>query len=318
MGTIPYMSPEHIGREGVDARTDIYALGLIVHEMLAGRHPFAGESGGFPSLDQMIMMQLTREPDDLTNSIGAAVWRTLEPALAKKKDQRYATMTAFGDALRSARMQFTGEAPAIDAFPSTTQPSAAGSNPSSQTAAPHSPAAPQSAAAPPRYDPNAQVTPPPLEASTTPPRTGGIGKGGLLTLALLAAIVGAGVVVFVARTTTIAGTPAADVEAPSDDSDRKKRKKRRAKGEDDDAATSSAKPTGSANTSGASSAATTGEAVDAGVASTTSTGTTLSPPAKRGTPGTGAGSGHGAPAKSAPANTPRPGPRPPSDDGEIF
>src|SRR5262249_40134156 len=44
MGTLPYMSPEQMGGEEVDHRTDLWAFGIMMFEMLAGRHPIAERS----------------------------------------------------------------------------------------------------------------------------------------------------------------------------------------------------------------------------------------------------------------------------------
>jgi serine/threonine-protein kinase len=44
LGTIPYLSPEQAQGKLVDHRSDIFSLGIILHEMSAGRHPFPGES----------------------------------------------------------------------------------------------------------------------------------------------------------------------------------------------------------------------------------------------------------------------------------
>jgi hypothetical protein len=102
VGTPTYMSPEQAaGESHVDARADIYALGLVGYEMLSGQHPF----GGSTSVQSMIVAHLT-EPappvvklrPDTPPAVNAAIARSL----AKKPEERFSTAEQFRDALEAA------------------------------------------------------------------------------------------------------------------------------------------------------------------------------------------------------------------------
>jgi serine/threonine protein kinase len=101
MGTPTYMSPEQChGAKNVDARSDIYALGIIAYEMLAGRPPFLGTGFG-----EMTALHMSAPPPAL-RAAGIAIPPALEAAvlraLAKDPDQRFQTMEAFGGAISAA------------------------------------------------------------------------------------------------------------------------------------------------------------------------------------------------------------------------
>jgi serine/threonine protein kinase/Tol biopolymer transport system component len=87
MGTVNYMSPEQARGLKVDARTDIWSLGVVLYEMVTGSVPFKGET---PT--DVIISIAGREPVALTrlapDAPGALEW-IVKKALAKNKDERY-------------------------------------------------------------------------------------------------------------------------------------------------------------------------------------------------------------------------------------
>lgn len=105
-GTLPYMSPEHCDGTPVDARTDIYALGVVLYEMMAGRHPFIHPDDPLPSPQELVTRHFVAEPTplpELIEGFPAYVWRVVERAMRKKRDARYASMREFAVELRDVR-----------------------------------------------------------------------------------------------------------------------------------------------------------------------------------------------------------------------
>lgn len=100
LGTVAYMSPEQARGLAVDARTDIWSLGVVLYEMVAGRKPFAGAT---PT--DVIVSIIEREPHPLSK-IGAnaiALQPIVAKALAKRGDQRYQTADEFLSALKNLK-----------------------------------------------------------------------------------------------------------------------------------------------------------------------------------------------------------------------
>jgi hypothetical protein len=98
LGTPQYMSPEQaMGERNIDARTDIYALGAVTYEMLAGEPPFSG-----PTAQAIVAKVMTEDPRSLTaqrRSVPEYVDAAVETALQKLPADRFASAAAFGAAL---------------------------------------------------------------------------------------------------------------------------------------------------------------------------------------------------------------------------
>jgi serine/threonine-protein kinase len=114
VGTTAYMSPEQIKGLRIDPRADVYALGLMVYEMIAGRHPLAreGSAGLRGSPEQIALLQLEAVPaklSDVAAHCPGSVVRIVHQAIAKDREQRHPTMAAFGRELRAARKRFIAE-----------------------------------------------------------------------------------------------------------------------------------------------------------------------------------------------------------------
>ena len=120
LGTPAYMSPEQAaGEHVVDARSDIFSLGCVVFEMLAGEPPFQG-----PTPQAVLAQRLTGSAPplrsrraDVPESIAAAVAR----ALARDPVDRFSTVTGFSSALAAAPRQ-------VEATPAATLPIVGGAS----------------------------------------------------------------------------------------------------------------------------------------------------------------------------------------------
>jgi len=98
VGTPAYMAPEQVVGRALDVRTDVYALGATLFEVLTGRVPFAGDS-----MLAVLQAVLTKRPDwRLLRSSGgdAALRRVIESAMAKEPDDRYPSAEALAQDLR--------------------------------------------------------------------------------------------------------------------------------------------------------------------------------------------------------------------------
>ena len=108
MGTTHYMAPEQVRNQTIDARTDIWSLGVLLYEMVAGRKPFLGETFG-----DLIAAILTKEPpalSELASECPAELERIVLKALQKNRKQRYQHAKDFSSDLKGLRRRLAFEA----------------------------------------------------------------------------------------------------------------------------------------------------------------------------------------------------------------
>ena len=100
IGTPSYMSPEQARGEPLDGRSDVYALGVMLFELITGRRPFESETPY--SIAVMHVTMPPPSPRDVDPSVTAAVEAVILRSLHKQPDKRYATAGNLAAALRLA------------------------------------------------------------------------------------------------------------------------------------------------------------------------------------------------------------------------
>jgi serine/threonine protein kinase len=138
MGTVNYMSPEQASGHQVDARTDIWSLGVLLYEMVTGHLPFEG-----PTPSHVIVSILEKDPPLLARYISdvpeALEW-IISKALTKKREDRYTTAHEMHIDLRRLKQRLDASAEmersvAPDDFPSRHPHTLSGSRPASTVSA---------------------------------------------------------------------------------------------------------------------------------------------------------------------------------------
>ena len=109
VGTVPYMAPEQILGEPVDARTDLFSFGILIYELATGRRPFAGQT--FWEVSSAILREsppsLTSVRTDLPRELAHVIERCLE----KNPRERFQTALDVANELRSLRRTLERGAP---------------------------------------------------------------------------------------------------------------------------------------------------------------------------------------------------------------
>jgi tRNA A-37 threonylcarbamoyl transferase component Bud32 len=133
LGTPHYMSPEQCNGKAVDQRADVYALGVILYEMLTGELPFKGRTMG-----ELLVAHVTQPvppPRTVNPAIPEDLERVVMQALTKSPDERFGRMEALLGALRAAwapppaaPVMTSGGVPAAPVVPSGGVPMASGTD----------------------------------------------------------------------------------------------------------------------------------------------------------------------------------------------
>lgn len=168
MGTPAYMSPEQAMGRAVDARSDIYTLGVMLYEFVCGKLPFSADTPA--GLIFQHVYELPPPPHTIRSDLPAGVSEVIERALQKSPDMRYGSASefahAFEDAVRGTQGNFspqmgnqatlvptpsgTSAAPRPITPPGTYQQGGGGNVPDNATMRPNTPANSAPATAP-RY-----------------------------------------------------------------------------------------------------------------------------------------------------------------------
>jgi formylglycine-generating enzyme required for sulfatase activity len=112
-GTPAYMSPEQVLGQDVDARTDLWAVGVMLYEILTGKLPFSGSNATAVLFD--VVHHEPKQPRELRADIHPELERIVLKALAKKREDRYSSAAELAEELAAFRAAAPAPTPATAA-----------------------------------------------------------------------------------------------------------------------------------------------------------------------------------------------------------
>ena len=116
VGTLKYMSPEQVQGQPIDARADLFAVGIVLYQLLTGQRPFDGDTDF--AIIQKIVGHTPDMPSLFNPLLPPAIDAVVLRALAKKREQRFTTAQDFARALQEA----SGQASDPTIVPPVSQP----------------------------------------------------------------------------------------------------------------------------------------------------------------------------------------------------
>src|SRR5256714_4261039 len=121
VGTVAYMSPEQLRGQPVDARSDLFSLGVMLYESAAGKPPFTGNSK--IEISSKVLQVEPRKPSELNPGVPRGLERIILKAMAKEAGDRYQTADEVLHDLRQLRASLSG---ATELLPSVSRRPVAG------------------------------------------------------------------------------------------------------------------------------------------------------------------------------------------------
>src|SRR5262249_26627847 len=109
VGTVPYMAPEQIRGDAVDARTDLFALGIILYELASGRRPFLGATPA--DVSSSILRDRPAPLSSAGPDLPPDLERIVERCLEKEPRARFQTALDVGNELRRLQQSSASGAP---------------------------------------------------------------------------------------------------------------------------------------------------------------------------------------------------------------
>lgn len=110
-GSPHYLSPEQLRGQAPDARSDVYALGIVFHELLTGARPFEGES--LEAITDAVLHQPVRPVHEVDPRIPESLSRIVARAIARRRGERFAGARELSHALRHWSARVEAESPPL-------------------------------------------------------------------------------------------------------------------------------------------------------------------------------------------------------------
>ncbi len=108
MGTVPYMAPEQIRGEAVDARADLFAFGIMLYELVSGRRPFAGKT--LADVSSAILRDAPAPIQTVRPGLPRALDRIIGRCLEKDRERRFQSARDVRNELELVRREVESEA----------------------------------------------------------------------------------------------------------------------------------------------------------------------------------------------------------------